>query len=63
MSTHPESQYVKSWQIFYCELKNGKWWQGKRPVVVRIDKDKAERTLKLLQKNASPFQKYVMVEV
>ena len=55
--------YLKSWQIFYCELQDGKWWQGKRPVIVRIDKAKADRALELLEKNASPFQRYVMVEV
>ena len=55
--------YIKSWQIFYCELKDGEWWQGKRPIAVKIDKAKAEKTLELLRKNASPFQKYVMVEV
>ena len=63
MISHPDSQYVKSWQIFYCELKDGEWWHGKRPIVVKIDKAKAEKTLELLQKNASLFQKYVMVEV
>lgn len=55
---------LKSWQIFYCELmENGKWWHGKRPIRVWLDKGKAEEHLKRLKDNAAINQDYVMVEV
>jgi len=54
----------KSWQIFYRELKeNGEWWTGKRPIRVWVDREKAEKHLSQLKKNAGINQDYVMVEV
>lgn len=55
---------MKSWQIFYCELKvNGEWFQGKQPIKILFDEKKANRIFDKYKKNAGINQKYVMAIV